>query len=42
VPSVTLFGGYETVLAPRLARTRRRPRTRGQWSQWEAIWRKPF
>jgi hypothetical protein len=35
-----LFEGYETVLAPRLARTWRTPRTRGQWSQWEAIWRK--
>lgn len=33
-----LFAGYEAVLAPRLARTWRTPRTRGQWSQWEAIY----
>jgi hypothetical protein len=36
-----LFAGYETVLPPRRVRTWRTPRTRGQWSQWEAIWRKP-
>jgi Methyltransferase domain len=36
-----LFNGYEAVLAPRLGRTWRTPRTRGQWSQWEGIWRKP-
>lgn len=36
-----LFAGYEAMLAPRVARTLRTPHTRGQWSQWEAIWRKP-
>jgi hypothetical protein len=36
-----LFADYRTVLAPRLACTWRTPRTRGQWSQWEAIWHKP-
>jgi SAM-dependent methyltransferase len=36
-----LFAGYAPVLAPRLARTWRTPPQRGQWSQWEAIWRKP-
>ena len=35
-----LFAGYEPVLVPRLVRTWRKPRRRGQWSQWEAIWRK--
>jgi hypothetical protein len=35
-----LFAGDEPVLAPRLVRTWRSPRTRGQWSQWEAIWRR--
>lgn len=35
-----LFGdGYEPVLPPRLQRTWRRPPSKGQWSQWEAIWR---
>jgi hypothetical protein len=33
--------GFELVLAPRLASTRRVPPEPGQWSQWEAIWRKP-
>ena len=37
-----LFAGYETVLAPRIARTWRKPPARGQWSQWEAIWRTPL
>jgi hypothetical protein len=37
----SLFDRYEPVVAPRLVRTWRTPRTRGQWSQWEAIWRKP-
>jgi SAM-dependent methyltransferase len=32
-------GGFEPVLAPRLQRTRRVPAGRGQWSQWEAIYR---
>jgi len=36
-----LFAGYAVVVGPRLARTWRTPRRRGQWSQWEAIWRKP-
>lgn len=35
-----LFARYEPVLRPRLDRTWRTPPTRGQWSQWEAIWRK--
>jgi SAM-dependent methyltransferase len=32
--------GYEAVLGPRLHKTLRAPPGRGQWSQWEAIWRK--
>jgi hypothetical protein len=36
-----LFAGYEALLAPRLARTWRTPPGRGQWSQWQGIWRKP-
>jgi hypothetical protein len=36
-----LFCGYDLVLAPRLVRTWRVPPERGQWSQWEAICRKP-
>jgi hypothetical protein len=36
-----LFGGYDLVLAPRLSQTWRVPPERGQWSQWEAIYRKP-
>jgi Methyltransferase domain len=36
-----LFADYEAVLRPRVAQTWRTPRTRGQWSQWEAIYRKP-
>jgi hypothetical protein len=36
-----LFAGYAPVLAPRLERTWRAPPARGQWSQWEAIWRRP-
>ena len=34
-----LFADYVPVHGPRLAQTWRVPRTRGQWSQWEAIWR---
>lgn len=37
-----LFGDFVPILAPRLVRTWRVPRTRGQWSQWEAIWRRPI
>jgi len=33
-----LFAGYHVVLSPRLSQTRRVPRERGQWSQWEAIY----
>lgn len=36
-----LFAGYDLVLAPRLSQTWRVPPGRGQWSQWEAIYRKP-
>ena len=36
-----LFVGYDLVLAPRLSQTWRVPPERGQWSQWEAIYRKP-
>jgi SAM-dependent methyltransferase len=36
----SLFAGYERVVAPRLSRTWRVPVTRGQWSQWEAIYRR--
>jgi SAM-dependent methyltransferase len=36
-----LFDGYEIVLAPRLVRLWRVPAERGQWSQWEAIYRRP-
>jgi hypothetical protein len=36
-----LFAGYGALLTPRIARTWRRPPARGQWSQWEAIYRKP-
>jgi SAM-dependent methyltransferase len=36
-----LFAGYDLVLAARLSRTWRVPPERGQWSQWEAIYRKP-
>jgi SAM-dependent methyltransferase len=32
--------GYTPVLPPRLQATRREPPQPGQWSQWEAIWRK--
>jgi SAM-dependent methyltransferase len=35
-----LFADDTVVVPPRLARTWRTPRTRGQWSQWEAIYRK--
>jgi SAM-dependent methyltransferase len=35
-----LFAGYTQVIAPRLQRTWRAPPARGQWSQWEAVWRK--
>jgi SAM-dependent methyltransferase len=33
-------GGFTPVLPLRLQRTRRDPPRPGQWSQWEAIWRK--
>jgi SAM-dependent methyltransferase len=36
-----LFVGYEPIVPPRLDQTWRTPPERGQWSQWEAIWRKP-
>jgi Methyltransferase domain len=36
-----LFAGYGALLTPRIARTWRRPPAQGQWSQWEAIYRKP-
>jgi hypothetical protein len=36
-----LFADWAPVLAPRVARTWRRQPERGQWSQWEAIWRRP-
>jgi hypothetical protein len=32
--------GFMPVLPPRLRQTRRDPPQPGQWSQWEAIWRK--
>ena len=32
--------GFSEALAPRLDRTERTPPSRGQWSQWEAIWRR--
>jgi SAM-dependent methyltransferase len=35
-----LFAGFTSVLAPRLQHTRRTSPGPGQWSQWEAIWRK--
>ena len=37
----TLFASYELVLPPRLSQTWRVPAERGQWTQWEAIYRKP-
>lgn len=36
-----LFADFQPVLGPRLDRTDRTPPRPGQWSQWEAIWRKP-
>jgi SAM-dependent methyltransferase len=36
-----LFAGYDLVLKPRLSQTWRVTPKRGQWSQWEAIYRKP-
>jgi hypothetical protein len=36
-----LFVSYEPILPPRLDQTWRPPPERGQWSQWEAIWRRP-
>lgn len=36
----SLFGSYEPVLPLRLDRTWRQPARLGQWSQWEAIWRR--
>jgi hypothetical protein len=38
---VELFEGFEPVLPPRLSTIWREPARRGQWSQWEAIWRRP-
>ena len=38
---VELVGGFEPVLPLRLSTTWRKPPAHGQWSQWEAIWRKP-
>jgi SAM-dependent methyltransferase len=38
---VELFDGFEPVVPPRLSTTWREPPRRGQWSQWEAIWRRP-
>lgn len=32
--------GFEPVVPPRLRSTPRQPATRGQWSQWEGIWRR--
>jgi hypothetical protein len=37
----SLFVGYAPILRPRLDQTWRTPPERGQWSQWEAIWRRP-
>jgi SAM-dependent methyltransferase len=37
-----LFARYAPVVGLRLVRTWRTSPRRGQWSQWEAIWRKPF
>jgi hypothetical protein len=36
-----LFVSYEPILPPRHDQTWRPPPERGQWSQWEAIWRRP-
>jgi SAM-dependent methyltransferase len=36
--AAVLGGGFGAVLPPRRHRTVRTPPTRGQWSQWEAIW----
>lgn len=36
-----LFQAYEALLPLRLSTTWRKPARCGQWSQWEAIWRKP-
>ncbi len=35
-----LCAGFEPVMPPRLCRARRTPPRPGQWSQWEAIWRR--
>jgi hypothetical protein len=40
--SVLFDDRYEPVTPPRLQRTWRTPRSRGQWSQWEAIWRRAY
>jgi hypothetical protein len=37
-----LLAGCDPVLPPRLSQTWRVPHERGQWSQWEAIYRKPI
>jgi hypothetical protein len=37
----SLFAAYEPVLALRIDQTWRMPPAGGQWSQWEAIWRRP-
>jgi SAM-dependent methyltransferase len=36
-----LFAGHDPILPPRLVQTLRVPPERGQWSQWEAVWRRP-
>jgi Methyltransferase domain len=37
----SLFADYALALGPRVVRTWRTPPEPGQWSQWEAIWRRP-
>jgi hypothetical protein len=36
----TIGDRYTEILTPRLHSTRRTPPSRGQWSQWEAIWQR--
>jgi hypothetical protein len=36
-----LFAGFQPIVPLRLSTTWRKPPAVGQWSQWEAIWRKP-
>ncbi|MFR9778680.1 class I SAM-dependent methyltransferase [Micromonospora sp. MS34] len=36
-----LFDGWPVLLPIRADRTQRRPPAPGQWTQWEAIWRRP-